>query len=563
MRFLLHLFCALTMLTAMNLAFAQTAPVVQDYLRDGQLAPLPAGKASLYRVPWRSNVRTVSAYDVLQGVGVYYKHIPAWSIEENTAIMQQMAAVGVKRMRLAPHHTLYLHKDWDGPSPAEWNTLRSELTAAKRAGIRPCVTFVHFPAMGEGDEIQKWMARSWNKGLLPVGAPGTPEYKLFFDKTFLGLKAILDLAREAGFTEAGSYDIEMGQNLWWGFPAMDPFPGMTWEMLQPGGQIYNFEVDLMRKLRDDGYLEPTLQWGQSYHYVEKMSDAEVPAGVVGRAISYYSPYAGVIGENWTGADAWPAREPLTFQEGRAPKMVLAKPEGFMADFSRRDNLHQLLLSSKLPVAITSLGVVPEDIPDARSNGLTGWDLKSRGLTRSLIFWLNQGADFVLLHSAYEGKHDEMSHALLPYVEKPLEFRWQESQPLTTMRALLEPLQGAKPLAALQQVNYKYSLTPDRTLVPAVGTTPALMASDAVTLLTVQIDEKRFATAAYVQTPNIAIPLPEQTLSLQIDKAVASGAEILNPLTGKRTKVKTSERNNVTTVQLPISDSVTWLLFTVK
>jgi len=50
---------------------------MQDYLKPGELDPLPEGAASLYKFPWRSNVRTVSAYQALQGVGVYYKHVPA------------------------------------------------------------------------------------------------------------------------------------------------------------------------------------------------------------------------------------------------------------------------------------------------------------------------------------------------------------------------------------------------------------------------------------------------------------------------------------------------------
>jgi len=95
-------------------SFAEgTSPALQDYERPGQLAPLPAGQASLYRVPWRSNPRTASALDALDGMGVYYKHISA-----NAHIMQEMADAGVKRLRLAPHHTMYIHKDWPGPTPA-------------------------------------------------------------------------------------------------------------------------------------------------------------------------------------------------------------------------------------------------------------------------------------------------------------------------------------------------------------------------------------------------------------------------------------------------------------
>src|SRR5450759_3177064 len=93
---------------------APAAPALQDYEKSGQLAPLPEGQASLYRVPWRSNPRTASALDAVEGMGVYYKHIAA-----NANVMKQMATAGVKRLRLAPHHTMYINKDWPGPSAAE------------------------------------------------------------------------------------------------------------------------------------------------------------------------------------------------------------------------------------------------------------------------------------------------------------------------------------------------------------------------------------------------------------------------------------------------------------
>src|SRR6185369_4705772 len=77
---------------------------MQDYARPGELAPLPPGMASLYRVPWRAHARTVSAHDALQGIGVYWKHIPqAWTLEEQINVMRQMSAAGVKRVRLAAH----------------------------------------------------------------------------------------------------------------------------------------------------------------------------------------------------------------------------------------------------------------------------------------------------------------------------------------------------------------------------------------------------------------------------------------------------------------------------
>ena len=130
--------------------------------------------ASLYRTPWRSNVRTASGYDALNGIGVYYKHVPQWSIEQNTHVMKEMASCGVKHMRIAPHLAMYINKDWTAPNPDELSVLKSELTACHNAGIRPCVIFVHLPPMGDNESAQKWVSQTWKKDLMTQGPPGSP-----------------------------------------------------------------------------------------------------------------------------------------------------------------------------------------------------------------------------------------------------------------------------------------------------------------------------------------------------------------------------------------------------
>ena len=37
--------------------------------------------------------------------------------------MRQMAAAGVKRLRLAPHHAIYITNDWVATQPVELETL--------------------------------------------------------------------------------------------------------------------------------------------------------------------------------------------------------------------------------------------------------------------------------------------------------------------------------------------------------------------------------------------------------------------------------------------------------
>ena len=529
-----------------------------------QLEPIPEGTATLYRAPWRSNCRTVAAWDALQGIGVYYKHVPPWSVEQHVAVMRQMVECGVKRLRLAPHHAMYLHEEWTSPSSNELSVLRNELTACRKAGIRPCVTFVHIPAMGTGLQMRAWMQRNWNKGLMPLGdGPGSREYRAYFEKVYLAMRFILDAAKEAGFRSRGSYDLEMGQNLWWGAPALPPYPGLELEMLRPGGQIYEFERALIERALADGYREPVFWDSQSHHIFEKMPDENLLPNCAGRAISFYSPYAGTLTNGWTGSDDWPRRPPLRFLEGNPPELVLAKPEGFMADFCRHDNLIQYIVRTTKPVAIPSLGVVPADIPNATAAGRTGWEMKSAGLARILAFWLNQGAAFVLLHSAYEGKKDEMSHALIPYLENPPAFRWQDSMPLATLHNFTSPLQGARRLKGkeIASFDFRFRLDPDPVLIPATGDGKPSHASDLLAILPFQISRNEAAIAVYVVTPNIAVPLNPLTLTLEINRPARKKPTIVDTMRGTETEAgKCLIGEKSTTLEMETSDTVRWIRF---
>jgi hypothetical protein len=191
-------------------------------------------------------------------------------------------------------------------------------------------------------------------------------------------------------------------------------------------------------------------------------------------------------------------------------------------------------------------------------------MKSRGLTRSLAFWLNQGASFVLLHSAYEGKDGERSHALMPYFADANAFRWQDSPPLTTMHAFTEALGGAKKLAKVDDLKMAYGLSGDTELAPGAGKTPALMASDAVALLPFQISEKKFAVAAYVVTPNIAVPMKPARMTLKIDKELAGGVLTSHPSTQTKGAAQIVEQGKgSTTMSFDIRDDVTWVIFEVR
>jgi len=327
----------------------------------------------------------------------------------------------------------------------------------------------------------------------------------------------------------------------------------------------------MRRARKARYKAPTFWWAQTHHHFEHCTDREVPPEAVGRAISFYSGWTGITTTTWFGStqfskrpgveDTWPVRPTPKFLEGKPPRLVLARPEGWMADRTRRDNLIELIQASRTPVAVTSLGTVPMSIPDASAGGLNGWQIKQRGLTRSLAFWLNQGAPFVLLHSAYENRRDEMTHALMPYMKDPLKFRWSDSAPLTTLRLFVEPLAGAKKLTKLEPLKFRYALAEDAELIPATGKAGPIRASDAVALLPFQIDRTRFAVAAYVVTPNIALPIKPVQITLEVDKPIRPEVATLRPYTQRRGAAAIVQRGeHATTIRFEIADDVTWMIF---
>jgi hypothetical protein len=554
------------------------APVLQAYEKAD--APLPEGVASLYATPWRAPQVagvTHSALQLTDRIGLYYKHVPVdWTVEQHVAVMKQLAAAGVARLRIAPHHGIYITKDWTAPTEREARDLRHTLIAAKQTGLRPCITFVHVPPVGTPGtrELQEW----WRQGeLLPAGEVGSSAFAAYQETTYLALKFILDTARAAGFTGRDSYDLELGQGLWWGAPCVPkPFPHTGLEALKPGGRIYEFDRGLAQRLREENYSEPRLLWAQTYHYFDQCTDDEVPPESAGRAISFYSAWTGHTTTTWlTGNqyekspgpnDTWPERAPLTFREGTPPALTLARPEGYMADRTRHDNLIDLMARSATPVAVTSLGTVPSSIPDWQAGGMDGWTLKSRGLTRSLALWLHAGAPCVLLHSAMEpGSADggEANHSLLPWPLEPRTFTWQQAPPLVTLRAFADGLAGAKAVTIPATLHFRYAVSPDPVLIPASTGGGLLKASDAVVLLPFQLDDKRFSVAVYVMTPNIAVRMTPLRMTLQIDKRVTpAGVAVSHPSTRMTGSAEVLARTEATTIAFDVTDDVTWLRFAI-
>jgi hypothetical protein len=555
---------------------------MQPYEKPGELEPLPAGTASLYRAPWRSNFRTVSAHRALQNIGVYYKRIPGnWTLKAHVNVMKQMAAAGVRRIRLAPHLAIFITSTWTGPTAAELEELRLQLQACKASGLRPCVTFVHIPPIGTPGtrELQQW----WRQGeLMPVGEVGSAEFCAYQNKTYEALLFIVKQIRAAGFTEANSYDLEIGQNLWWGAPSVpQPLPSTSLSALEPGGRIYEFDRGLIRKLRSDGYLEPAIWWGQSHHLFELMADGEIPPEAVGRTVSFYSAWSGRT-TDWTETgvfakpeqgrfgvnDIWPVREPLEWLEGNPPAMVLARPESWAADRSRRDNLIELIKASERPVAITSLGTVPGEIAEAAAGGLDGWTIKARALTRSLAFWLNQGAEFVVLHSAYEPDAADggaNAYSLIPNIANGGPFEYQRPIPLLALKSFTDAFAAAEPLEELVNLTFEYALADDPELIPGSSHATGLRASDLLAVLPFQVARKRYAVALYVVTPNIARPMAALPITLQVGARLTStGAVALRPADQTAATIRYIERIGArTALTFDIHDAVTWLVFDVE
>jgi len=168
-------------------------------------------------------------------------------------------------------------------------------------------------------------------------------------------------------------------------------------------------------------------------------------------------------------------------------------------------------------------------------------------------WLNQGASFVLLHSAYEGANDEMSHALIPRIADPATFRWQEAPPLVGLRAFCDGLKDAKPVKAPADLRFRYALSPDPVLIP-----PRTRASDLVALLPFRLDERRVAVAAYVLTPNIADRLRPVRMTLEVDRRLAAATTLRPSTQMEGAALITARTDNSTTLSLDLTDDVTWL-----
>jgi hypothetical protein len=237
----------------------------------------------------------------------------------------------------------------------------------------------------------------------------------------------------------------------------------------------------------------------------------------------------------------------------------------MADFSRHDNLIWFCRTRQHPVAIVSLGVVPADIPGGTNAPINGWEIKSRGLTRGLAFWLNQGARFVLLHSAYEGQDDINSHALLPYMPDPGKFRWQESLPLTTLKRFTDALAGAKKLDQVANLSFRYHLADDVPMIPGTGQHGPLMASDLVALLSYQLTPHEYAVAACVVTPNQLQVMPLRTLTVEVDRRLRGKATYTRPSTGAKgdCRMEPANAEGRSRFSLPVGDDVTWIRFAVR
>jgi hypothetical protein len=236
----------------------------------------------------------------------------------------------------------------------------------------------------------------------------------------------------------------------------------------------------------------------------------------------------------------------------------------MADFSRHDNLVALLRRSRTPVAIPSLGVVPKEIARVGQSPLDGWQMKRKGLTRTLAFWLNQGAAFVLIHSAYEpgrSRAGEMEHSLIPHPIAPESFRWVDAPPLATLAAFCRALDGAKPIREADELSFRFALDPDPVLIPATGSAGPMRTSDLVALLSFQLDERRFAVAAYVVTPNVAVPMPRMAMTLQADRAIEGVPWLLRPYNGLKVQPRVVRRAaDSFTMGFELTDDVTWLVF---
>ncbi|MDP6380729.1 MAG: hypothetical protein QF662_05225, partial [Phycisphaerae bacterium] len=111
-------------------------PKLVPYVQPEQMK-IPEGKRSLLMQPWRAYAETVPGTKLLNGVGIYYKHIPHNA--DHDAVIGLFAECGFSFIRLAPHANIM---PWDGNKIGGTKEFIEQLRACKKHNIRPQMVLI-------------------------------------------------------------------------------------------------------------------------------------------------------------------------------------------------------------------------------------------------------------------------------------------------------------------------------------------------------------------------------------------------------------------------------------
>ncbi|MDK1031039.1 MAG: hypothetical protein QGD94_03450 [Planctomycetia bacterium] len=140
-------------------------PELVPYVKPEQMK-IPEGKRSLLMQPWRAYVETVPGTKLLNGVGIYYKHVPHNA--DHDAVIGLLAECGFSFMRIAPHANIM---PWDGNKIGGRGEFLDQLRACKKHGIRPQMVLI-------GHAYQPCPIRRTSRKLVKTAAKGAREITL-------------------------------------------------------------------------------------------------------------------------------------------------------------------------------------------------------------------------------------------------------------------------------------------------------------------------------------------------------------------------------------------------
>ena len=408
---------------------------------------------------------------------------------------------------------------------------------------------------------------------LPAHPVGTPEFEDLAKGWVEYAREVCRLAKEEGVRielEVWN-ELSFGSNFMGGRGINAYWPGrvkFTHDFLRPGGHAWEIARRTVQMAKKE-FPGTRVIWGFSNTTFFHTPIEQLPPGIDGQS---YHPY----GTAWRvlPKQEQAPNQPWRCLEGFCPTYRICFAEGWAHTFIQCETLMHLLRPDKRLARkpegtkrfyhyITEHGILP------REAGVHGdqaaLKLKKKFLLRSVLFWLDKGIDRIFIFVSGPDKNNEGMGMLLakcrelrtPPPEDQLD-RWL-SPALLALRRGLRSFEGAKPIAQTRAFDLKYAwLGPERKVFEMPPGKPTLRYRDLVAVLPFQLDERRFAFAYYLMSPNYNVEdMPEATCRLSIAPLHAERATLTcyDPLADREVEVKVIERRgDGLVVDLPTVDT---------